>query len=98
MLSGVFDPRLLSSDRSKASSVSLNREYDATPRQSPRRPRLVSNVTPMSASSVAAVAPASAAASGSLRDHPAFRALLEEIRPRWQKLIAWEEQHRAAGA
>lgn len=34
----------------------------------------------------------------SLRDHPPFRALLEEIRPRWQKLIAWEEQHRAAGA
>jgi hypothetical protein len=34
----------------------------------------------------------------SLRDHPPFRALLEEIRPRWQKLVAWEEQHRAAGA
>lgn len=34
----------------------------------------------------------------SLRDHPPFRALLEEIHPRWQQLIAWEEQHRAAGA
>jgi hypothetical protein len=34
----------------------------------------------------------------SLRDHPPFRALLEEVRPRWQKLIAWEEQHQAAGA
>jgi hypothetical protein len=34
----------------------------------------------------------------SLRDHLPFRALLEEIRPRWQQLIAWEEQHRPAGA
>ena len=34
----------------------------------------------------------------SLRDHPPFRELLDEVRPRWQKLIAWEEQHPAAGA
>jgi hypothetical protein len=25
-------------------------------------------------------------------------ALLEEIHPLWQQLIAWEEQHRPAGA
>ena len=46
MLSGVFAPRLLSRDRSTASSVSLNCDSEATMRRTPFAPTRASNVTP----------------------------------------------------
>jgi hypothetical protein len=33
-----------------------------------------------------------------LRNDPGFQALLGQVYPRWQKLIAWEAEHRGAGA
>jgi hypothetical protein len=44
MLSRVFAPRLLSSERSDARSVSVNRDSEAMVRETPLRPTLVSKV------------------------------------------------------